>query len=758
MHNLIASRLNRLSRSGHSNCSSRSGRSPRALLGALLALCLLCSCAGAWAENRQITVSSNQAGLLLSGAVLEGAMYFLDDQLRMVRPGEAEATSLGAVPVLPFPATLVAMGDQLMRLDNATGQLARWDGTAFVEPLQLDWSALDNPSSPSFLMWPVWAEGALYGLIPPSSGGSGTEGFSLVRFDTATGARTDLPTRNIYQLAAYKPGQLLALSLDFLQYTGEGGGTVVVLDAATGGQTAELGTLGGLMDGGIAYDAATDTVFAVSGGQLASSQGGGAFVPGAYFNAPNPLNATFAGVVEGEYAILTGTDLHMTSLNAVASDTPPLRLKGFNIDDAMLQAFNREYPEVPVAKVDSLMTDTATIFNEFATADSQVDLYVLYSFQSLEALKEKGYLTDLSGIPGVAEAVAAMYPSVQDAVMQDGAVLALPASLMVNGAWSYNQALLDEVGLGMPATMLEYYEMLGKWEEEYAEDYPDYSLSRMLLPREQCVSMALQNYSLTYEQQDAPLKLDTPVFRAVMETIDALPYEANDLQAIQRGEAPMPSIPNTSPLIETAAADVFGRYGARDEEGRPAARIIPPLPFEEGVPTAVMALMPVYIINPNSPNREQAERFIAFAAQNMTAENRLLLCPDFNEPQRPAHYEEEVAEQRAELAELEASLTSAKEEDRRGIEEEIAEKKLLLEKREASDFDITAEAIADYRAVGEHLNLMMHSSVTSLDNPEATQELNNLLYRYMAGESTLDEALRELDKRFQMMFQERMSE
>jgi len=709
------------------------------------------------ANTQVILVAPQSAGMALSGAALDGVFYFYLDQLYACMPGQADAVALGGAESFEAPPTLLAADGELLRLDNTTGMLARWDGESFAHVLQLDWHGLGNPASPRFLLWPVWSGDALYGLLPPPAASAGADGFPLVRFDAVTGERTELPVRNLYQLAPYKDGMLLALSLDLLQYTGTGGGTVICLDARTGSSIGQLGTLSGLMDGGIAYDQESDTVYAASGGQVLAGAAGGDLVAGPYFNVPAPLNSTFAGVSNGWYGVFVGTELHLCKLTGESGDAQPLRIKGFGIDENMLQAFGRAHPDIPVARTDILMTDTAAIIADFAAAEDQADLYVLYTFQSLEALKEKGYLADLSGIPGVADTIAAMYPAVQDAVMREGKALAFPIGMTaLTGAWSVNDALLEQFGLEMPATMLEYFQLLHRWEEEFAYDNPEYTVSLMAMPREQCVSLALQTYGLTYETAGAPLTLDTPLFRQVLEAIEALPYESVDLEAVMRGAIPMPIAPNARPMIDTTVGDPFNRFGER-EEGRPAKRVIPPPPFEVGVPSAVMALVPVYVINPNSSNKELAERFVAFAVAHMAAENRLLFCPDYNEPQRSDSYEADIASLRAEIAELETRLPDIEEADRRTAEEQLASLQQQFEQREAEDFIITAQAIADYRAVAQHLNLLTHSSIVNLDNPEANQELNAILYRYMGGQTTLDEALRELDRRFAMMHLEQVS-
>jgi len=729
----------------------------RLTAGAICVFVTLCA-PPALTETRWISVAPFSSVMAIGGAAANGVFYFAKERLYACKADDTEATAQwdGSLESAP---TLVAAGNELLAVDNRTGMLSRWSGAGFVDELQLDWDGINGPDERRLMFWPVWTGDALYALFTPPANSAGMDGFSLTRFDAVTGERDDLPSRYLFQLAPYKDGMLLGLSLNLLQYTGEGGGTVVTVDAATGETVSELYTLAGLTDGGVAYDAESDTVYVLSGGQLMASAGGGPFVGGAYLNPPAPINAAFAAVMDGWYAMLAGSDLLLCELSAEADGSQPLRIKGFGVDESLLQAFELEHPGAQVARIESLMTSAASIMADIASADAGADIYTLYTFQSLDSLMAKGYLADLSEIPGVAGAVSEMYPVVRDAVTRDGKAFAFPIKMTaLTGAWSVDHALLERFGLETPETMLDYIRLLDRWEGEYAEDHPEYTVTSSPFPREQYLVMALQNYSLTYETPDAPLTLDTPVFRAVLEAIGKLPYEPVDLEAVMRGETSMPLASGAHQMIEITVGDALNRFGERDEDGRPVRRVVPPPPFEKGVPSSVMALVTVCVINPNSRNRELAERFIAYAAQNMPAENRILFCPDYNEPLRPEGYESGIASLRDEIEALEEALPGMEEADRRTAGDLLALRKQELERREAVEFAVTAQAIEDYRVAAERLNLLTRSAVVNLDNPEASKEINGILLRYMAGNGTLDEALRELDRLMQMVYLERIQD
>ncbi len=733
----------------------------RAVLCVLLMAALLFTGLPALAAPVQLSLSEAQ-GLAFGGAVVGDTIYMLfDDHLHAYAPGDEGFKDLGEVTKTTLPATLSARGEEIWRIDNATGKAERWDGVAFTDGLQLEWDGLGDANAPCFMLSPVWSGDALYALITPPPTDAGMNGMRLVRFDAATGARTDLPSKMLWQLAQYKDGKLLAVSADIASVAGgkaATGNQVRILDADGEEEAVPLGTLANIFDGGIAYDAASDTAYAVSAGQVQASVGGGEFAPiaGAFLSTQQPIGASFVGITaEGRYAILSGTDLSVVDIKAADTGTQPLRIKGFGYDVELVQGFQRAHPDIPVKTVESLSTDVAAIMGDFTSKDDQVDIYALFAFQALDALKQKGYLAELSGVPGVAEAVASMYPQAQEVAMKDGGVYALPASLQMM-VWRANPELMEQFGFEMPKTMLEYYEQLGRWENEFAEDNTDYTYTPILLGKTQCFSGALQEYVLTYEKPDAPLKVDTPTFRAIMQAIEAMPYEVVELAAIQRGEVTLPDMTGKKVLLENMVADAFNESGERDESGRPLTRVVPAPEFVEGEPVASMAMLSVFVINPNSPNREQAEKFLAYAAENLSARNKLMLCPDFNEPQRAPQYEKTTETLKSEIADLTARKESkdTAEVDRRAVEDELKAKQEELTRREAEDYLISAQAIADYRVVAQHMNVMLHSSLGGVENPQAAQEINALFERYLSGDSSLDEALRELDKRFQRIFAE----
>ncbi len=727
----------------------------RTLLCALLCVCLLMGTVSGFAAPGDTVLFSgatDAAAMVTTAAAVGDTLYLLTDKLMAYKIGDSEPVAVADLPFVRQPGSfpvLIAHQDALWVLDAMTGTLYCWDGAAFAQTLQLDWTDMGDMTG-SVLAWPVWEKDAPLYLLSASAG---SNAYQLLRFDTATGACGRVSVNDLMQLAPYAPGKLLAFIWKVVDANNLTGGKMVVLDAETGEVLQELGTMTGLYDGGIAYDTATATAYVISDSKLMAGQAGAPLAPVANTTASMPLVAFGSCLLPGGYYVLVGqTGVTINNTDPQYMQAGGLHIKGFGMDDTLRQKFAQTYPDIPVIVSETIQTSMSQMLEDFMPG-TQNDLLMMYTSQGLRPLKEKGYLADLSDIPGVAEAVSRMYPSIREAITQDGKIIALPMEMLVT-SWSVNEKLLQETGVEMPTTQQAYFELLAHWENDLAETYPDYALSGSTLAGVLHISNALLSYALTYEKPDAPLQMDTPVFRAVLEAIEQLPYEPVDLEAIMNGSAQMPAADTRTPIINPNDADVFNQYGPKNEDGTPQKRIIPPLPFVPGEPVQTMAMLSVLVMPEATQNRAQAEQFIAFALQEMSAEHRILFYPDENQPLRPADYEQNMETLRTKIQELTTGLADAKAEDKRAMEEELAAATDQLARSEEGLWMISPQAIADYRTVAANMNLMLHSSMAGLDNQTGVEELNDILLRYIKGALSLDEALRDLDNRLNAMYYE----
>ncbi len=712
---------------------------------------------------------------IVSAARVGNALYLLGtDTLYAYQAGDAEPSAVADFPDReiadiaknkPQPGLLIADGTQLMAIDVYNGTLGTLDGAAFAWGNALDWGDLNQGNdSPRSIVSCRFADGAIYVLASDA----GSQSFfgaalELLRFDPATGERTQLKTEqqagtraaSITELCDYKPGQLLAIELSMdVMASGMPEAEAVILDSATGERKGSLGKLVGYDASGLAYDAATDTVYVCAQNQVMASVKGEAFSPVAYLSTPYTGNAQAAVLPGPLYALANRSGIIVRNADPQYMTASPLRIRGIGADAKLLDQFMRDNPDIPVVKTESLDMNSEQLVAALQDEQNPADIFMIVTVLGMESMKDKGYLADLSATPGLQDLVARMYPEVQRALMQDGKIYGVPANFVLGG-WRWNEPKIEELGLDIPTTMNEFFQLIGTWEEDYAEDNPDLTLTPLITGKVGLISQALNDYLITYETGDAPIRFDTPAFRDVLATIAELPVEDVSLEELRKNPLALLNAQQKEALIEPMVYDMFNQYGKRDDEtGKPLTEIRPPLPFEPGTPARSMGQMIVYVINPRTKNMEQAQKFIEYALEHMPDETRVAVLPDENEPVRDPDYEEGKKRLQDELAEAKGRLDTVDPADKQALEDRITVMEKALANAEQLSWSVTAEAIAAYRQLAPHMSLMTGSVIMNVDNQAGLNEFNAVAERYINGEMPMDQALRELDKKAEMMYLE----
>ncbi len=657
----------------------------------------------------------------------------------------------------PQPGLLVSDGEKLLAIDLYGGLLGTFDGATFTWGTALDWGDLSlGGDSPRSIGSCRYTDGAIYVLS--SAGANGMlmgMPVELARFDPATGQRTQMQAEALTEICAYKPGQLLGVKLP-IEWTSNSlpDPEVVILNSTTGAQEGSAGKLVGYDAGALAYDAGTDTVYACAQNQVMASVKGAAFAPVAYLSTPSASGVN-AAVLPGPFYVLASRS-HIIVRNADPQymTGSPLRIRGLGVDPKLIDQFTRDNPDIPVVKTQSFDMTSEQLVAALQDDQNPADIFVMVTLLGMESMKDKGYLTDLSDTPELADMVARMYPEVQKALMKDGKIYGVPANFVLSG-WRWNQPKMEELGLTIPTTMNEYYQLVGTWEEDYAEDYPELTLVPLTTGKAGLFSQALNEYLITYETADAPITFDTPAFREVLSTIADLPVEDVDLEELRKNPMALLSAPQKEALIEPMVYDMFNQYGKRDEEtAKPLTEVRPPLPFTPDTPARSMAQLIVYVINPRTKNMEQAKTFIEYATRHMADETRVAVLPDDNEPVRDPDYEEGRKRLEQQLAEAKTRLDTADAADKQALENRIAEMQKVLDNAEQLSWSLSAENIAAYRQLAPHMNLLIGSVIMNMDNQAGLEEFNKIAQRYIDGEMPMEQALRELDKKAQMMYLE----
>ncbi|MEG0640754.1 MAG: hypothetical protein RR824_12020, partial [Clostridia bacterium] len=369
-------------------------------------------------------------------------------------------------------------------------------------------------------------------------------------------------------------------------------------------------------------------------------------------------------------------------------------------------------------------------------------------------LIDKGYAQELSSYPALQAEISRMNPKVQQAITHNGQFSALPISLFFD-SWLLRPDLLQEAGYDHPpATLCEYFEMLGEWEANQSTEF-DFAFhltpsSDFGLKRYPCIRMAVDAYIAQYEQPNSPLSFDSEVFRQVLCAIEALHYPAENVDHALSQSPLFSRFTKPPEAIFTLNEWNPLRIGVFSEH--PEQLIARP-PFEIGQAPRSNASMYLAIINPKSLSKQNAADFLAYMAQHQAPDNLVALYPNANEAIEHAPTVASLKQQQQELATLRELQLVADEAHQANISDAIAQMEQNFARFEKNRFSITAESIAAYRQVEPAMYIPRDSLYWNL-LPAQRDDFDEILKRYAAGALDAEGLISQLDQKMQLMFLE----
>ena len=656
------------------------------------------------------------------------------------------------------PGALVGGGDVLHAVDVESGMLGRWDGQAFQWDTQLDWEDMveDNGewTQTREFIFCTMTDGALVALVGKGEDRWGE--YDLARFDLATGKRTMLPAQDLVCLAAYRPGKLAALCVN----RNDGWRmSIVQVDTASGTVDAPLYDApenSYLQGGGLAYDAALDALYFATMGTLVKVENNALSEPVAYIASSSIYEGNKAHVLpSGHYAVQTYEGIFVRNLDPQYKPSRVLRVAGGYMTDAMI-GFAREHPEIAVQLVNDDAWQTQDIIDTMLTGEPIVDVLSVDASGGLAELLEKGYLAELSESPVLMDEVTGMYPWLQEVLMADGRLYAFPRDAWCS-FWAIDLDGMGKVGLEIPQTMSEFLDIVARWvDEDMGEDYPQYMLmNEWMMDGQQLFYQIFEQYIIAYDQDGPPAKLDTPLLRDALEQVKSLPSFGEDEDGMMGGTRVVyySDREYAVPLIQTGMSPFDGGHWGAPEGYAPQLMLAPP--FEPNGPQRSRLQLYVFVVNPRSQNQDLAIQLLEYMAAHQEARTRYLLRPDLNEPIPNAWAMTWIKDATEWVAECETMLAEAAPEDVRDAQERLVEARRSLANAESQRWEVSAEAIAAYRALADDISARLYSPMFNYSNA-SIEEFWTLLNRYQEGQMQLPDMLREMDRKMQMMYLESM--
>ncbi|MGN0779874.1 MAG: extracellular solute-binding protein [Aristaeellaceae bacterium] len=577
----------------------------------------------------------------------------------------------------------------------------------------------------------------------------------LVKVSLTDGSSTRL-TQDYLQALAMTPDGLIGLYSNWSER--DSAPTLVQVDTATAAFTT-LTMLESSNASGLIHDEDTGYLYTVCGTQLMRWASGmalpelcGYLLPGANVETGTVCQEQFLYATYGN----DGDYIGSATVDPAKLPSRTLRLVNYGNSD-ILYAFCKEHPEIAVVEPDSYGYTAEAISQEMLSGGDSIDVYAMtLPNGAFTALRDKGYVADLSASTLLTDTAARMYPQFTRMLYNDaGKLIAFPCEVHASGL-GYYPAALEKVGLtedDLPKSLDGLMDFIRLWQEDYAEDYPEITLFG-----DYAYAMDQQVFSLIFMQRVADcaaagelLTFNTPEMRTLLAKWEQLRADLQDMSPVRGniGVVEFSSVyegEESMQLFTTYASLTPERYG-RDVryDGLPLL-----LSLTDDTQPHVSAYLSVYFVNPNSPNLDLALQWLEFYAEHMQMNQQIILMPDVNEPQEYPYYQQNLTYIQESLNQMKAAMEEADDADKPMYAESIAMLEQELAENANRRWAISEQDIADYREIAP-MFIIADSADFLSSSSDGANEASKLIQRYLDGQLGAEQFIRELDRMIQMM-------
>ena len=638
-------------------------------------------------------------------------------------------------------ASLLDYGLHALAFDEEAGTVSlelamAIDGENLIE-YEGDYAYVATPSQP------VQMDGKLYGIAYMMSG------TNLVCLDPAAGSaellEMDDSTQGIF---SYKEGKLLAV---INEYTDSMIMHINALDPATGDmeELFALGEMtGSIYPNPIGYDAQSDAFYYEANGELMRVVGADVEAAASVAACPTSYPNCMAVAADGD--LLLSDYETLWKVNTNPEERPEARLiVQYNYNSAMEAArvaFQQAHPEVEVV----LAQSPGDVVQSMMTQVTTPDIYTLsVSSPEYSAVFGRGYMAELTGSEILSDFAAAVYPAIQEVIQKDGEVYGLPLEAYGFGDLSYSPEAFERLGLteeDVPANWMEFFDLLGRL-PDYLENDPDVTVFETYMAlddlRYMLFSSLMDAYMLYISQPENEFSFDTPLFRELMAAFEAVDFEALGVSEEGSGD-----------YVYNAESTMFYTYGTSFSPyvtGSGPQMLY--LGLDEGMQPLVSTDVTVAFVNPFSQNRDLAIEYLECASEQVDAIMRITMMPGENEPVLNPYFEETLESYDEQIASLETQLLGAEEVDKQALEATLEEMQGYRDDFEKNNrYNASEESIAAYREVAGYMVVSTYLGMDSETSSEYYEQRN----QYIDGAITLDEFIRNIDQKLQMIVLEGM--
>lgn len=430
-----------------------------------------------------------------------------------------------------------------------------------------------------------------------------------------------------------------------------------------------------------------------------------------------------------------------------------------------IRDYAMDYPEVAVvgdSDIDSASAEE--VARAFASGDDAPDIVRAYvnSYTSsdaagglaIERLNQKGYCKDLSVYPAVKEYVESLNPVFRDFVTDaNGKIFALPIGVSGVYAFTINPTVFEEMGMTMddiPTNFIDLCAFVTRWNDEFVEDYPNYApLDSTEKYKDRMFRLALREWKGYCQATGQDLHFDDPIFREMVAAIDAMRCdrieESNKKTSDEESDYKQPLI-FTGTWMLNAYYDGDVTFGEDKTPKLIQMTLTKDTDFHlgEGIEMELM------FVNPRTTDSDEIGTLLEYVIKDISDTQKVELVAGQTTPIENPWYEEERKQEEADLAMYQQMYDEAPAEEKNAYKEQLDEFKLYMEQSaESNRYTVSPAYIQRYQEV--ILPALYIAKPSVLDSTDNTSGLRTLVQRYIDGQITIDQFIREADGKLRMI-------
>ena len=615
-------------------------------------------------------------------------------------------------------------GEALYGLHPYSGMIKKIEGNAQtdVAEIQQEYLYSEDMEAHREIRQAVYADKKLYLLL-------GTDTYEeydkteLYAFDLDTSEMELVDIEGVNAIMLGAEGTLLIQTNDALS-------SAVQYDVESGTLGEEVLTVGeDERIAGVAWDAVDQRYVRFVQGQVVTCDANGNEIVKAYipvFDATE--NVPAACSTAGLYALANGRYIFIRDITGdEAASQTILTVAGYLNPDMLIQ-FSLDNPDIAV------LQSSQSAQNAALSGDYTVDMFTLTAPGDFAAMKEKGYLASMQD-GQLRDWSKTLYQEIQNVIYSGEELLAAPIAINVN-SWTMDETMWNELELGeYPTNYDELFEKIAVWLDDYASEYPDYTLSDIQQNgMEMLVAAVMKDYIIQNADQGGQFTFKTDAFRNVLMSIAA----HAELLSEEHDQWGMPILSSYSQ-----------GFGVSYNDSHRVVMMLPPALNADGE-QAMNTEIEVLAIHNASKNKDIAEKFIAWYVAHLSDTVSYELSPEKNEPIENPNYPIRVQEVTDELQDLKKKLEETDDPDKKAeLEEQIFRKENQLEGLADMQWSISQESIDCYRSVAKNMKIAYESPFFGSGEDGGMQAVNDVIAKFCEDglvESEVDGLISELDR------------